>query len=600
MAGIRVWAPKARRVRLWLRGTDGTESSQAMSGTDEGWWQAADDRLAPGADYGFQLDDDDTVLPDPRSRWQPAGVHRPSRWYGTEFGWTDGGWRGRELPNAVLYELHIGTFTEAGTFDGAVERLDHLVELGITHVELLPVNAFNGEWNWGYDGVGWYAVQESYGGPDGLKRFVDACHAKGLAVTLDVVYNHLGPSGNYLPRFGPYFKPGQSTWGDLINLDGEGSGPVREHILDNAVMWLSEFHIDALRLDAVHALHDTSSPHLLAELSERVHELSGRIGLPRILIAESDLNDPAMITARAEGGFGMDAQWDDDVHHALHALLSGERQGYYGDFGSISCLAKVLTSAFFHDGSYSTFRGRNHGRPVDRARTPGYRFVVSLQNHDQVGNRAGGDRLGEITPRGLLEVGAVLLLTSPFTPMLWMGEEWAASTPWPFFTSHPEPELAEATATGRIEEFGRHGWDPAQIVDPQDPQAFRSAKLRWDELTEPGHANLLELYRRLLLLRRTEPDLTDPRLDRVQVDFDEDARWLAVHRGSLLVVANLAEIEQTVPGSSTEVLLSTAGATIDQSGSGGSGGSGGSSGMGGSGGSGGIVLAARSAAVLRQ
>lgn len=579
MAGIRVWAPNAGRVRLWLRGSDGSELSQPMAAADDGWWQLADDRLVPGVDYGFQLDDDDTVLPDPRSRRQPAGVHGPSRWYPTDFPWTDADWRGRPLPNAVLYELHIGTFTDEGTFDSATGRLDHLVELGITHVELLPVNAFNGEWNWGYDGVGWYAVQESYGGPDGLKRFVNACHAKGLAVTLDVVYNHLGPSGNYLPRFGPYFKPGQSTWGDLINLDGDRSGPVREHILDNVVMWLSEFHIDALRLDAVHALHDTSDPHLLAEMSARVSELSDRIGLPRTLIAESDLNDPVMITPRSEGGYGLDAQWDDDVHHALHALLSGERQGYYGDFGSISCLAKVLTSAFFHDGSYSTFRGRNHGKPVDRVRTPGYRFVVSLQNHDQVGNRAAGDRLSDITPRGLLEVGAVLLLTSPFTPMLWMGEEWAASTPWPFFTSHPEPELAEATARGRVEEFSRHGWDSAQIVDPQDPEAFRSAKLRWDELTEPAHASLLELYRQLLVLRRTEPGLADPLLAEVRVDYDEDARWLAVHRGSLVVVANLAGSEQPVPVPATEVLLSTGGAQICGDG---------------------ILMAATSAAIVRR
>jgi maltooligosyltrehalose trehalohydrolase len=292
-------------------------------------------------------------------------------------------------------------------------------------------------------------VHEAYGGPDGLKRFVDACHARGLAVTLDVVYNHLGPSGNYLPRFGPYLKPGHSTWGELINLDGESSDAVREYIIGNALMWLEEFHVDALRLDAVHALQDSSPQHLLAELSQRVAALSARLGRPLSLIAESDLNDEIMFRPRGQGGYGLDAQWDDDVHHALHALLSGERQGYYADFGSLACLAKVFTRAFFHDGTYSSFRGGPHGKPIDPRTTSGERFVVCLQNHDQVGNRAAGDRLSEIMPRGLLEVGAVLLLTSPFIPMLWMGEEWAASTRWPFFASHPEPELAEMTGKGR-------------------------------------------------------------------------------------------------------------------------------------------------------
>src|SRR5450631_4308814 len=567
MCEVSVWAPNAARVRVAI-----TEPSVNITEPGEpvenpivtmdlapatgGWWRAEVAQAVPGRDYGFLLDDDQHALPDPRSRRQPHGVHRKSRFYADDFSWSDADWPGHDLPDSVFYELHIGTFTLAGTFDAAIQRLEHLVELGVTHVEILPVNDFNGEWNWGYDGVLWYAVHEAYGGPDGLKRLVDACHGCGLAVVLDVVYNHLGASGNYLQRFGPYLKTGRNTWGDLVNLDGEWAGPVRDYILDNAEMWLSEFHVDALRLDAVHALRDTSDTHLLAELSARVKTLSAELGRPLVLIAESDLNDPIMFTDRARGGFGLDGQWDDDVHHALHALLTKERQGYYSDFGSLSVLAKVLTKAFLHDGTFSSFRGRNHGRPVDTERTPGYRFVVCLQNHDQVGNRAAGDRLPQITSPGMLKVGATLLLTSPFTPMLWMGEEWAASTPWPFFTSHPEPEMAEATHRGRIEEFADHGWDADAVVNPQDPTAFTSAKLRWSERDESGHSQILALYRQLLRLRRGHPDLADPRLDKVTVDFDENAQWLIVHRGAFDVLANLADRPQRLAASG-EVIFAT-------------------------------------------
>jgi maltooligosyltrehalose trehalohydrolase len=547
-----VWAPSVERIGVVA---DGRTSSLCPAA--DGWWGGPE--LAPGTDYAFVLDGSDEETPDPASRWQPFGVHGQSRVYDQgAYSWRDAGWQGRDLPGAVIYELHVGTFTPGATFDSAVERLDHLVRLGITHVELLPVNAVNGVWNWGYDGVGWYAVHEPYGGPDGLKRFVDACHQRGLAVVLDVVYNHLGPSGNYLPRFGPYLKSGRNTWGDLVNLEEPA---VRRFVIDNALMWLREFHVDGLRLDAVHALHDTSPTHVLAELSAEVDALAESVGRPLNLIAESDLNDPVMITPRPEG-YGLAAQWDDDVHHALHALLTGERQGYYCDFGALNVLAKVLTSAFLHDGKYSTFRGRVHGKPVDRARTPGYRFVGCLQNHDQVGNRAVGDRLPELTSRGLLAVGAVLLLTLPFTPMLWMGEEWAASTRWPFFTSHPEPELAEATGKGRIAEFAGHGWNVEQMIDPQDPRAYHSAVLNWAELSQPPHAEILELYRSLIALRAAEPDLADPDLLRVEVDYDEDARWLAVHRGRFRVVANLAGAAQDVPVRAREVVFATGSAGV--------------------------------------
>jgi maltooligosyltrehalose trehalohydrolase len=558
---VAVWAPRAERVAVRIGDPglldDASGWTFPLEPGSGGWYSGDIDEARPGRDYGFVLDDDDALLPDPRSRWQPYGVHGPSRFYDDSYQWNDPEWRGKALANSVFYELHVGTFTPAGTFEGAIEKLDALVELGITHVELLPVNDFDGEWNWGYDGVFWYAVHEAYGGPDGLKRFVDACHERGLAVALDVVYNHLGPSGNVLPRFGPYLKAGQNTWGDLINLDGESSHPVREYIVDNAVMWLSEFHVDALRLDAVHALRDESATHLLAELSERVDRLSQRLERPLVLIAESDLNDAAMVTARSGGGHGLAAQWDDDVHHALHALLTDERQAYYVDFGSLAVVAKVMTQAFLHNGTYSTFRGRRHGKPVDRRTIRGDQFVVCLQNHDQVGNRATGDRLPELASTELLKVGAVLLLTAPFTPMLWMGEEWAASTRWPFFTSHSDPDLAKATGEGRLEEFRDHGWNTSEMIDPQDPVAFSSAVLRWEEREEGKHREMLALYRNLLALRRRYSDLSDPWLERVEVSFDEEARWLAIRRGSFLVIANVSQHEQIVPRPCREIVLAT-------------------------------------------
>jgi maltooligosyltrehalose trehalohydrolase len=526
---------------------------------DDGWWSGEVGDVEAGTDYGFMIDDDDTVRPDPRSHWQPNGVHSMSRLYDTHaYVWLDTYWTGRDLPGSVVYEMHVGTFTPEGTFDSAIDRLNHLAHLGVTHVELLPVNAFNGPWNWGYDGVAWFAVHEPYGGPDGLKRFVDACHARGLAVVLDVVYNHLGASGNYLPLFAPYLKDGRSTWGDLVNLDGEGSDEVRRYIRDNALMWFEQFHVDALRLDAVHALVDSSAPHLLAELAADVDALCAHLSRPLVLIAESDLNDPIMIDSRSANGYGMDAQWDDDVHHQLHSLLTGEHQGYYADFGTLSGFAKTWTSAFFHDGTYSAFRQRTHGQPVDRLTTPGYRFVVALQNHDQIGNRAAGERLTQLTSPELLRVGALLLLTSPFTPMLFMGEEWAATTPWQFFTSHPEPELGAAVAKGRLEEFGEHGWGE-DVADPQDPKTFERSHLNWSERHDAPRKRMYELYRRLIGLRREQSALTDPRLNLVEVDYDEDARWVRIHRGELRVVVNFDSEPRTVPldRAPVNVLLAT-------------------------------------------
>jgi maltooligosyltrehalose trehalohydrolase len=548
---FQLWAPAAHRVRLRANGAD-----HELDRADDGWWRAD---VPDVLDYAYVLDDTDVGLPDPRSRWQPDGVHGPSRVYDQNaYEWADSGWTGRPLAGGVIYEMHIGTFTEAGTFDAAIERLDHLVDLGIDFVELLPVNAFNGQWNWGYDGVDWYAVHDPYGGPDGLKRFVDACHGRGLAVLLDVVYNHLGPSGNYLDRFGPYFGAASNTWGAALNLDGPDSDPVRRHIIDNALMWLSDYHIDGLRLDAVHALVDHRATHLLEQMAIEVDSLSAHLGRPLSLIAESDLNDPRLITPREAGGYGLGAQWSDDFHHALHTVLTGERQGYYSDFGSLQTLATTLRQAFFHAGTWSSFRRRIHGRPVDVLRTPGWRFLGYLQNHDQIGNRATGDRITATVSTGLARIGAMFVLTAPFTPMLFMGEEWAASTPWQFFTSHPEPELAATVARGRTAEFAEHGWT-GEVPDPQDPLTFENSKLRWTELTEKPHVEMLAFYRRLIALRRERPELTDPWLSAVSVDFDEDRRWLVMRRGDLAVVGNFAAEEQSIPvgGWTRGILLSS-------------------------------------------
>jgi maltooligosyltrehalose trehalohydrolase len=543
-----VWAPEAERVLVRVDGTD-----YEMTAATGGWWQAD----ATGTDYAFLLGDDEKPLPDPRSLRQPHGVHEASRVYDhSAFAWTDSGWTGRPLPGGVVYELHVGTFTEGGTFDSAIERLGHLVDLGITHVELLPVNSFDGTAGWGYDGVLWGAVHEPYGGPDGLKRFVDACHARGLAVLLDVVYNHLGPSGAYLDRFGPYFA-GATDWGAGLNLDGPGSDEVRRYVIDNALGWLRDFHADGLRLDAVHALVDKRATHLLEELAAEVEELSAALRRPLTLIAESDQNDPKLVTTRDGGGYGLSAQWSDDLHHALHVRLTGETSGYYADFAAPGALPKTLREVFFHNGTWSSFRGRTHGRPLDTRKAPGHRFLAYLQNHDQIGNRATGDRLSATVSPGKLACGAAVVFCSPYTPMVFMGEEWAASTPWQFFASFPDPVLAEAVRTGRRREFGRHGWGEADVPDPMDPATVARSRLDWAEPGREGHREMLELYRKLIRLRRERPELADPRLAGLVVRAAPDGSWLVLHRGALRLACNFGDGEVTVPlgGTAEEVLL---------------------------------------------
>ena len=554
MTTFRVWAPRPDAVEIEI-----DSARHPMTAEDGGWWRADIAGVRAGADYAFVLDGGQP-RPDPRSRWQPQGVHGPSRLLDDDaFAWSDAHWRGTPLPGSILYELHVGTFTPEGTFDAAVDRLDHLVSLGITAVELLPCNAFDGRWGWGYDGVAWYAVHEPYGGPDALKRFVDTCHAKGLGVVMDVVYNHLGPAGNYLPEFGPYLTEAHTTpWGPAVNLDMPGSDEVRRYILDNAVMWLRDYHVDGLRLDAVHALVDGRATHLLEELAVEVEALAAQLGKPLFLVAESDLNDASVVTSREAGGYGLDGQWADDVHHAVHALLTGERSGYYGDFGGLPTLAKALTGVFVHDGCWSSFRGRDHGRPVPPT-VPGHRFVVYLQDHDQVGNRATGDRISASLSEGQLQIGAALVLTSPYTPMLWMGEEWGARTPWLFFSDH-EGDLGEAVRRGRREEFASHGWSTAEVPDPQSQATFEASKLDWKESDDERGARLLAWTRELIALRRSRLDLCDGRRDRVQVSYDEQAQWLVVTRGHTAVACNLSSDRQAVPlpGTPDAVLLASA------------------------------------------
>ncbi|MFD8419954.1 malto-oligosyltrehalose trehalohydrolase [Streptomyces sp. NPDC059466] len=540
-----VWAPQAGRVALHC---EGATSALERDPERAGWW-TGDAEARDGTRYGFAVDDG-PVLPDPRSRRQPDGPDGLSAVVAQDQYVWRAEWAGRPLPGAVLYELHVGTYTAEGTLDSAAKRLGHLAELGVTHVELMPLCPFPGRHGWGYEGVSLWAVHEPYGGPEALKRFVDRAHGLGLGVVLDVVHNHLGPSGNHLPAFGPYFTDTHQTpWGSAVNLDAPGSDEVRAYLVGSALAWLRDYRLDGLRLDAVHALRDTRALHFLEELSTAVDSLADELGRPLFLIAESDLNDPRLITSREEGGLGLHAQWNDDFHHALHTTLTGEAQGYYADFAQppFAALAKTLTSGFFHDGTYSSFRGRRHGRPLDRTRVSAHRLLGYSQTHDQIGNRAQGDRLSASLSPGLLACAAALTLTGPFTPMLFMGEEWAAGTPWQFFTDHTDPELAEAVRRGRRREFAAHGWAEEDVPDPQDPATRERSCLDWSEPEKALHARVLAWYRDLIALRRRHPDLADPDLAAVRIAHDEGARWLALRRGDVRVAVNLGQEAAEIP-----------------------------------------------------
>jgi maltooligosyltrehalose trehalohydrolase len=555
-----VWAPLATRVDLVLDG-----ERIPMDAGERGWFHSSQ-AASPGLRYGFSLGGGET-LPDPRSPFQPDGVHGLSEVIDhAAYLWSDDGWDPPPLDGWVIYEAHVGTFTPEGTFEVATHKLDHLAELGVTTLELMPVAEFPGTHGWGYDGVDLYAPHHAYGGPDGLKRLVDACHRRGLAVVMDVVYNHLGPAGNYLGSFGPYFTDKYATpWGQAVNLDDSDSGPVRDFFIDNALLWLRDYHFDGLRLDAVHALLDRSAVHLLEELATRVNDLECTEGRPYYLIAESDLNDPRIVHPPARGGYDMDAQWSDDLHHSVHALLTGERTGYYSDFGSVAQVAKGLTQAYIYDGVYSEHRRRVHGRPPEGL--DGRSFLAYLQTHDQVGNRARGDRIGALVDDDLVKIGAALVLTSPFVPMLFQGEEWAASTPFLYFTDHEDPELADAVSRGRKREFESFGWDPDDVPDPQSPATFDGSKLQWDELAEPAHKEMLEWYRALLRLRAATPSLRGHDLGEVRTESSEDPPWLIVERGEVTIACNLGTDPCSLPisGERREHLLLQSGPPVAES-----------------------------------
>jgi len=537
-ARYRVWAPAARRVTVRVDGAEHPMRQQA-----DGWFDLPEVPAVPGARYAFRLDDGELWLPDPRSLSQPDGVHADSEVVDPASLRQEPGWEGRSVRGQVLYELHVGTFTSGadgtgGTFDSTIERLDELVELGVDAIELMPVAPFPGDRGWGYDGVGLYGVHAAYGGPQGLARLVAAAHRRGLAVVLDVVHNHLGPSGNYLGMFGPYFTDHHETpWGSAVNLDQPGSRQVRDFLVGSARHWLVDMGLDGLRLDAVHELKDDSPRHVLAELADAVTAWEEETGRPLTLIAESDRNQPSTVIPTGRGGLGMDMQWADDVHHGVHAWITGERSGYYADFGSTEVLATVLQQVFLHAGTWSSFREEVWGAPVDPASTAydAHSFVTFLQDHDQVGNRAAGDRIHHgITP-GQHAAASALILLGPGTPMLFQGEEWAASTPFTYFTDHDE-ELGALVSAGRVQEFAAMGWGD-RVPDPQARPTFESSFLRWEEREQGAHASMLEWYRRLIALRHELPDLHDPDLGRTSVEVLAEETVL-LRRGGVAVLAH--------------------------------------------------------------
>ncbi len=503
-AAFSVWAPAATHVDVVIATGDasGTHALERRTG-ERGVFGGDVPGVKAGDRYGYRLDGGDP-LPDPVSRSQPDGVHALSEVVdSTAFEWRDERWTGVALPDFVIYELHVGTFTHEGTFDAAAARLPDLLALGVTAIELMPVAEFPGNRNWGYDGVHLYAPHHAYGGPAGLKRLVDTAHTLGIGVVLDVVYNHVGPEGNYLDHFGPYFTEVYRTpWGRAVNYDGAGSDAVRRWVHDNALYWITEYHIDALRLDAVQGIYDFGALQLLEELSDEVHELGRRTGRRIQLMAESDLNDPRLVRPPQQGGYGLDAQWADDVHHTIHAAVTGERHGYYRDFEGVATIADVYREPFFYARRYAPHRDRTHGR--SSAGVPRQRFVVCAQNHDQIGNRPNGDRLVSLVEPDRARLAAALVLLSPYIPLLFMGEEYGDTAPFLYFVHHGDPSLIAAVRAGRQKEFEAIGKTEAQ-VDPQDENTFQRSRLDWYHRRTPAGAQRLALYTDLLALRREEP-----------------------------------------------------------------------------------------------
>jgi len=557
-----VWAPFAQSVEVMIFARDhqhdgGRAAAQsgasgkranALEKIERGYYQTTVENVEPGALYLYRLDGNNQ-RPDPASRFQPFGVHKASEVVDLgAFRWNDSMWRGIPLEDYITYEVHVGTYTAEGTFDALIPHLDQFNELGITAVELMPVAQFPGIRNWGYDGVHPFAAQNSYGGPEGLMRLVDACHARGLAVVLDVVYNHIGPEGNYLGEFGPYFTDQYCTpWGQAINFDGPWSDEVVRFFIENALQWVRDFHIDALRLDAIHGIVDRNAQPFLELLGVSVHEFACGAGRNIYVIPESDLNDVRFIRPREQGGYGLDAQWSDDLHHALHTLLTNKHNGYYLDFGKIDHLAKALTEGYVYSGQYSEHRHRRHGNCSRNI--PATQFVVCAQNHDQVGNRLLGDRLSTLVSFEALKLAAGTILLSPFLPLVFMGEEYGEPAPFQYFISHLDPELIEAVRRGRREEFAAFDWQ-SEIPDPQDEQTFLRCKLDHSLRQKEPHRTLLEFYRELIKLRRTLPGLAQLSKKRMEVFSFKNEKVIHVRRwsdqGEALMLSNFSDEQQSV------------------------------------------------------
>ncbi|MFP4473136.1 MAG: malto-oligosyltrehalose trehalohydrolase [Candidatus Omnitrophota bacterium] len=546
---FRLWAPLKKSVSVRLFDPDRIIDLQK----DElGYWTAKAEEIEPGTAYLYVIDGENEY-PDPASLFQRDGVNQPSTVFDHgAHSWEDGGWQGIPVPEMIIYELHIGTFTHEGTFDAAAERLSDLKDLGVNAVEIMPVAQFPGERNWGYDGVHPFSVQNSYGGPDGLKRLVDRCHQEGLAVILDVVYNHLGPEGNYLGEFAPYFTERYRTpWGQAVNFDGPYSDGVREYFIQNALYWFKYLHIDALRLDAVHGIYDFGAKHILKDLAERTARLSGNLGREFYLIAESDLNDIRIIGTPETGGYGLQAQWLDDFHHAVRAVLTGEQSGYYQDFGRIGQLAKACKEGFVYSWEYSAYRRKTFGS--SSAGYPPQQFVSFIQNHDQVGNRMLGERLSALTDREGLKLAAALMILSPHIPLLFMGEEYGETAPFLYFISHIDEDLVEAVRKGRKEEFSSFKWS-GEPPDPQAVKTFQQCRLNWDKRQQKPHAMVYAFYKELIRLRKCSPLFQHLTCENIQVDCDERERWLSLcysgDESRLLAVFNFdhqAQVTWRVP-----------------------------------------------------
>jgi maltooligosyltrehalose trehalohydrolase len=527
---FRVWAPlpDAVTLQIWDSAEAKQPRSQPLAREDFGYWSAVVDDVKPGALYQFQLSEE-VVRPDPASRYQPEDVHGRSQVVDQTYAWQDDAWENLPLDEYICYELHVGTFTPEGTFEAIIPRLADLRELGVNAIELMPVSQFPGDRNWGYDGAYPFAVQTSYGGVEGLKRLVDTCHQQGIAVILDVVYNHFGPEGNYTRDFAPYFTHHYNTpWGAAINFDDAGSFGVRNYVIENALYWLREFHIDALRLDAIHAIYDFGAKHILAAMAEAVSVLEQEQGgRAYYLIAESDLNDGRIIRPHEQGGYGLEAQWSDDFHHCVHALLTGESSGYYADFGTVEHLAQAWTRSFVYNGRYSPFRQRWHGNDVsDR---PGSQFVVCVQNHDQVGNRMLGERLSQLTSYEGLKLAAATLLLAPAIPMLFMGEEYGETAPFLYFISHTDPDLVQAVREGRRREFADFHLE-GEPPDAASQATFERCVLHWNQRHQGHHGTLWRFYQTLIAQRRSHPALTNFDRQAMTVDYDVDQRWLLIQR----------------------------------------------------------------------